>query len=305
MPVLTTTGLGKDYGAHTAVGALDLEVSRGSIFGLLGPNGAGKTTAISMICGVIEPSRGTARVGGHDIRKAPYAARRRLGYAPQELAIYESLSATQNLAFFGRCYGLRGRELASRVDWAIDVAGLRGRGREPVSQFSGGMKRRLNLVAALLHRPELLVLDEPTVGVDPQSRSFLFDVIRRLRDDGMTVLYTSHYMEEVEALCDEVAIVDRGAVIACDTVAGLLASGGGGFEVAIAGDVDDVDDAIEGLSGVSRAGDRVHAETPGALAAALGALEARGVAIRSIDTTAPGLEQVFLALTGHRLRDDA
>jgi ABC-2 type transport system ATP-binding protein len=305
MAVLTTTGLGKDYGAHTAVRSLDLEIPRGSIFGLLGPNGAGKTTAISMICGVVTPSRGCARVAGHDLRAAPFAARRALGYVPQELAIYEELSATQNLAFFGRCYGLRGPALTDRLSWALELAGLRGRHREPVSQFSGGMKRRLNLVAALMHRPQLLVLDEPTVGVDPQSRSFLFAAIRRLRDEGMTVLYTSHYMEEVEALCDRVAIIDRGEVIASDSVAGLLASGGGGgIEVELEGGEDELAEALEALPAASRVASGLRVESPAALAEAIGVLEAGGLSISALRSVAPDLEQVFLQLTGHRLRDD-
>jgi ABC-2 type transport system ATP-binding protein len=306
MAVLTTTGLGKDYGAHAAVRSLDLNVPRGSIFGLLGPNGAGKTTTISMICGVVTPTRGSARIAGHDIRAAPFAARRALGYVPQDLAIYEELSATQNLAFFGRCYGLRGRALRERIDWALELAGLRGREREPVSQYSGGMKRRLNLVAALMHRPHLLVLDEPTVGVDPQSRSFLFAAIRRLRDEGMTVLYTSHYMEEVEALCDRVAIIDRGEVIACDSVAGLLASGvGGGIEVELEGGAIDLAEALAALPAAAPTASGVRVESPAALAEAIALLEGRGLSILSIRSVTPDLEQVFLELTGHRLRDDA
>jgi ABC-2 type transport system ATP-binding protein len=305
MAVLTTTGLGKDYGAHAAVRSLDLDVPRGSIFGLLGPNGAGKTTAISMICGVVTPTRGSARIAGHDLRAAPFAARRALGYVPQDLAIYEELSATQNLAFFGRCYGLRGPVLRERIAWALELAGLGGREREPVSQFSGGMKRRLNLVAALMHRPHLLVLDEPTVGVDPQSRSFLFEAIRRLRDEGMTVLYTSHYMEEVEALCDRVAIIDRGEVIACDSVAGLLASGvGGGIEVELEDRAGALAEALAALPAAARTASGLRVESPAALAEAVGVLEGRGLSILAIRSVTPDLEQVFLELTGHRLRDD-
>jgi len=228
MPLLETRGLGKDYGSIRALAGLDLEVEEGEIFGLLGPNGAGKTTAISMMCGVVTPSRGSARVGGLDVARQPLAARRLVGLVPQDLAVYEELSALQNLRFFGGLYDLAGAELAARVDWALELAGLRERAREPVSRYSGGMKRRLNLAAGLLHRPRLVILDEPTVGVDPQSRNHIFATIRALcSEQGMTVLYTSHYMEEVELLCKRVAILDHGALIACSTVEDLVARHGG------------------------------------------------------------------------------
>jgi ABC-2 type transport system ATP-binding protein len=226
--LLEVRGLGKDYGARTAVAALDLDVAAGEIVGLLGPNGAGKTTTISMICGVVTPSRGTARVAGHDIRADGRAARAALGIVPQDLALYESLSATENLRFFGALYGLGGARLRERIAWALEVVGLADRAREPVEKFSGGMKRRLNLAAGLIHEPRLLVLDEPTVGVDPQSRSHVFETIRSLRAAGTTILYTSHYMEEVEALCDRVAIMDGGKVIAEGAVAALRERHGGG-----------------------------------------------------------------------------
>jgi ABC-2 type transport system ATP-binding protein len=226
--LLEVRGLGKDYGARAAVAAIDLDVAAGEIVGLLGPNGAGKTTTISMISGVVTPSRGTARIDGHDIRAEARAARAALGVAPQDLAIYEPLTATENLRFFGALYGLGGALLAERIAWALGVAGLTDRAREPAAKFSGGMKRRLNLAAGLLHKPRLLVLDEPTVGVDPQSRNHIFETIRALRAGGMTILYTSHYMEEVEALCDRVAIMDAGKLVALGAVAELRARHGGG-----------------------------------------------------------------------------
>jgi ABC-2 type transport system ATP-binding protein len=212
--LLEVRGLGKDYGARVAVAALDLTVSAGEIVGLLGPNGAGKTTAISMISGVITPTRGTVALDG---------GRAALGIVPQDLAIYDPLSATENREFFGALYGLRGALLRERIAWALGVAGLADRAGEPAAKFSGGMKRRLNLAAGLLHRPRLLILDEPTVGVDPQSRNHIFETLRTLRAEGTTIVYTSHYMEEVEALCDRVAIMDAGKVIAQGTVLELLA----------------------------------------------------------------------------------
>jgi ABC-2 type transport system ATP-binding protein len=252
--LLETRGLGKDYGDVCALAGLDLEVAEGEIFGLLGPNGAGKTTAISMMCGVVTPTRGSARVGGLDVTRDAFAARRLIGLVPQDLALYEELSAAQNLRFFGALYGLGGAELAARVDQALELAGLRERAREPVARYSGGMKRRLNLAAGLLHRPKLVILDEPTVGVDPQSRNHIFASIRALAaEHGMTVLYTSHYMEEVETLCRRVAILDHGKLIACSTVDDLVARHGG-----------------------------------------------EEVVVRRAN-----LETVFLALTGHRLRDEA
>ena len=236
MNALELRGLGKDYGERKAVGAVDLDVAKGECLGLLGPNGAGKTTTISMACGVITPSRGRVSIGGIDLKSDPHGAKRKLGLVPQELAIYEELSATQNLAYFGALYGLAGNALAEQIGWALDVVGLRDRADEPAKKYSGGMKRRLNLAAGLVHRPELLVLDEPTVGVDPQSRNHIFETVKALRANGMTVVYTSHYMEEVEALCDRVAIMDGGAIIATGSIASLIAEHAGtGIEIALAG----------------------------------------------------------------------
>ena len=232
-----------------------------------------------MMCGVVTPTRGRVSVAGHDVVREPFAARAAVGLVPQDLALYEELDARQNLAFFGALYRLAGAELTRRIDWALDVAGLADRAREPVARFSGGMKRRLNLAAGLLHRPRLLILDEPTVGVDPQSRNHIFQTIRSLvADHGMTVLYTSHYMEEVELLCHRVAIMDRGAIVACDTVHALLEHhGGGALALELAGADPDV---------VARA------------------LEATGAQVLSMRTRRASLEDVFLALTGHSLRDE-
>jgi len=221
--MLSVRGLGKDYGERTAVHAIDLAVARGECLGLLGPNGAGKTTTISMICGVVTRTRGSVSIGGHDLASAPFAAKAKLGLVPQDLAIYEELTAIQNLDYFGALYGLSGAALAKRIGWALEVVGLSDRAREPAKRFSGGMKRRLNLAAGLLHEPALLILDEPTVGVDPQSRNHIFETVKRLHANGTAVIYTSHYMEEVEALCDRVAIIDHGKIVADGTIAELIA----------------------------------------------------------------------------------
>ncbi len=304
-PLLQTRGLGKDYGAHTALVGLDLEVAEGEIFGLLGPNGAGKTTAISMIAGVVTPSRGSVRVAGHELSSQPFQVRREIGLVPQDLALYEDLTPRQNLAFFGRLYGLQGRELNRSIDWALEVAGLADRACDVVKRFSGGMKRRLNIAAGLLHSPRLLVLDEPTVGVDPQSRNFIFETIRALRrDHSMTVLYTSHYMEEVEALCERVAIVDHGDVVAIDEVEALLAAhAASGIEVELVGDVPAALAAVEAFGEASAAGRRLRVVTSESLAPVVSAIESTGCRITAVRSMKGDLETVFLSLTGHSLRD--
>jgi ABC-2 type transport system ATP-binding protein len=308
--LLSLRGLGKDYGARTAVQALDLEVARGTIFGLLGPNGAGKTTTISMIAGIVTPTRGSAAVAGHTVGtgSAGFAARRVIGLVPQDLSLYEELSADQNLAFFGAIYGLDGATLARRADWALGVVGLADRRGDQVSKYSGGMKRRLNLAAGLLHEPALLILDEPTVGVDPQSRRHIFETIRALRDAGTTVLYTSHYMEEAAELCDRVAIMDGGALVAQGTVAELIARHAGPpvLELELDGDASAI---VAARALVARHGDVegtdkvVRLPRPAALGPLLVDIETAGASVVRVSTATTNLESVFLSLTGHTLRD--
>jgi ABC-2 type transport system ATP-binding protein len=296
--VLSLRGLGKDYGDRTAVQALDLDVVRGEILGLLGPNGAGKTTTISMACGVVTPTRGSVAIAGVDLAKQPYAAKAKLGLVPQDLAIFEELSALQNLRYFGALYGVRD------VEWTLDVVGLRDRAKEPVKRFSGGMKRRLNIACGLVHKPELLVLDEPTVGVDPQSRNHIFETVKSLHARGMTVIYTSHYMEEVETLCDRVAIIDHGAIVALGTIGDLVAKyAGKGVELEIAGDLDAAARAAEPHATVTREGAFLRVEPTGHLAPVLAAIEATGATIARIESRQANLETAFLALTGRTLRD--
>ncbi len=308
-PVLALAGLGKDYGDRRAVDAVDLLIEPGTIVGLLGPNGAGKTTTISMACGVTTPTRGTAHVDGHDVWRDPRKAKRALGLVPQELALYDELSARQNLRYFGRIYGLSGAELAARIVWALGVAGLADRADDAVSEFSGGMKRRLNLAAGVLHKPKLLILDEPTVGVDPQSRNHIFEAIRALRADGTTILYTSHYMEEVQALCDRVAIMDAGRIVSHGKISALLGEhGDAGYDVEIAGDEFAINSAITmaaAFAEVERDGKRLRITPTGPLAPVISAIEGAGVTIGSIATRRPDLEAVFLQLTGNKLRDEA
>jgi linearmycin/streptolysin S transport system ATP-binding protein len=227
--ILEADNLVKKYGETAAVAGISFDVEEGEVFGLLGPNGAGKTTTISMLTGVLEPTAGTARIGGHDILAEPRAVKQLNGLVPQDLALYPTLSARANLQFFGRIYGLRGKALRERVDDVLEIVALADRADEPIEKYSGGMKRRVNIAAGLVHQPRLLFLDEPTVGVDPQSRNHIFESVQRLnRDRGMSIIYTSHYMEEVELLCNRVAIVDQGRIIALDTIRNLIAMLGGG-----------------------------------------------------------------------------
>ena len=301
--MLTLRGLGKDYGTRTAVAALDLETRRGEIFGLLGPNGAGKTTTISMACGVITPTRGTVEIGGVSLADKPREAKQLLGLVPQDLALYEELSALQNLRYFGALYGLHGALLAERIGWALGVVGLSDRASDLVKGYSGGMKRRLNLAAGMIHKPGLLVLDEPTVGVDPQSRNHIFETVKQLRADGATVIYTSHYMEEVEALCDRVAIMDAGKIVALGTIAELISGHAGkGVEVEVTGDLEAAMTAVAPYASVERRGSRLVLVPHGPLAPVIAAIE--GVAgIARVASNQATLEAAFLAMTGRALRD--
>jgi ABC-2 type transport system ATP-binding protein len=282
--MLTLTHVVKRYGSHVAVNDLSLEVRPGEIFGLLGPNGAGKSTSVHMSVGLIRPDSGTAALAGLGPPTAP-DVRARIGVAPQALSLYTLLTGEENLTFFGRMHGMRGSALAGRVGWALDFVGLADRRRDRVETYSGGMKRRLNLAAALLHAPALLLLDEPTVGVDPQSRNSIFDNIEALRAQGTTILYTTHYMEEAVRLCDRVAIIDHGRLLALDTVRGLIAAHGGTPTLVV-----DV------------GGDEQRIATADPLAV-LNRLAADGATINGFHVERPTLEQVFLNLTGRSLRD--
>ncbi len=245
--IIGVRDLRKRYDALTAVDGVSFEIARGEIFGLLGPNGAGKTTTISMLAGILPPTEGVIALNGRETRGDDPARKRAIGVVPQELAIYPSLTGRENLEFFGHLYGLRGTDLTRRVQEMLALVGLSERAESRADTYSGGMKRRLNLAAGLMHSPQLLLLDEPTVGVDPQSRNHIFEGVRALNRQGLTVLYTSHYMEEVEALCDRVGIMDGGKLIACDTVPNLVARLGGAIiEVGLDG-TSVADDVLEGL----------------------------------------------------------
>lgn len=224
--MLKFQNLSKRFGSIVAVDDLTFEVREGEVFGLLGPNGAGKTTTVNMAVGLLQPDAGAVQIGTLGSPDSP-EVRARVGVATQALAIYEELNGEENLKFFGQIQKLRGAQLAGRVDWALDFVGLSERRRDRVATYSGGMKRRLNLAVALIHDPPVLLLDEPTVGVDPQSRNAIFDNIERLHQQGKTIVYTTHYMEEAQRLCDRVGIIDQGKLLALDTVDGLLHAHGG------------------------------------------------------------------------------
>ncbi len=228
--ILEVENLAKKYGTFEAVKGISFSVEEGEVFGLLGPNGAGKTQTISMLTGVVKPTSGTARIGGHDIRTDMEEVKKINGLVPQDLALYPTLSARANLNFFGSIFGLRGKELKQRVEDVLEVVALTERANQAVDKYSGGMKRRVNIAAGLVHQPRLFFMDEPTVGVDPQSRNHIFESVLKLnRERGMSIIYTSHYMEEVELLCKRVAIIDQGRIIAMDTVENLVAMLGGGI----------------------------------------------------------------------------
>ncbi len=281
--MLKFAGVRKAFGRIVAVDGLSLEVQQGEIFGLLGPNGAGKSTCVHIAVGLIEPDSGSVTVAGLGSPKIP-EVRARIGVAPQLVSLYGPLSGTENLAFFGRMYGLAGRRLADRIGSALEFVGLTDRKGDLVRNYSGGMKRRLNLAAAILHEPELILFDEPTVGVDPQSRNSIFENILDLKKRGRTIVYTTHYMEEAERLCDRVGIMDHGKMLALDTVPGLLASHGGRPTL------------VTEISGKE-----VRMETSDPLAE-LNRLATSGP-IGNFRVERTTLEQVFLNLTGRDLRE--
>jgi ABC-2 type transport system ATP-binding protein len=309
--MIEINGLVKKYGDRVAVNEVSFWVQKGEIFGLLGPNGAGKTTLLSILATLLPPDEGQVTLCGYDLQREASRIRPLIGFVPQELALYPTLSAWDNLAFFGRIYGLRGTALKERIAAVLDLVGLRDRAREAVRTFSGGMKRRLNIAAGLIHGPRLLFLDEPTVGVDPHSRNFIFEHIERLRAEGMTILYTTHYMEEAERLCDRVAIMDEGRILAMDTPKGLISLlGGGVIHVGVATEaIEDLLPAIRILPHVRDASaqdGRLKIETRAARPALLELIElcnARDIPILSLEVLEPNLEGVFLHLTGKRLRD--
>ncbi|MBX3038034.1 MAG: ATP-binding cassette domain-containing protein [Anaerolineales bacterium] len=311
--MLEVQNLVKNYGDFQAVKGVSFDIKEGEIFSLLGPNGAGKTTTISMLSTLYEPTSGDATVAGHSVKKNPMGVRNAIGVVPQDLALYEDLTAKENLIFWGQMYNLSGKSLASRVDEVLEQIGLTDKAKNKVKTFSGGMKRRVNIGVGLLYKPKLLFMDEPTVGIDPQSRRAILDTVKDLNKQGMTVLYTTHYMEEAEELSDRVGIIDHGELIAIGTQKELTKQVGETETLILhVGENEDPSALVSTLKGLPNVLDanvvnnQISVVTPSAkdvLASVVTKANERGIKIHSIDIREPNLEAVFLHLTGRALRD--
>jgi ABC-2 type transport system ATP-binding protein len=311
--ILEVKDLVKKYDDFTAVKGITFDIKEGEIFSLLGPNGAGKTTTISMLSTLYSPTSGDATISGHSVTKDPMAVKQVIGVVPQDLALYEDLTAKENLVFWGQMYGLSGKTLNSRVDEVLEQIGLVDKAKNRVKTYSGGMKRRVNIGVGLLHKPRLLFMDEPTVGIDPQSRRAILDTVKDLNKQGMTVLYTTHYMEEAAELSNRVGIIDHGELIALGTQDELTKQVGQTdtliLHISENEDADALANSLKNMSDVLEATTTDHDVsiiTPSAeniLASVVSKANERGIKIRSIDIREPNLEAVFLHLTGRALRD--
>jgi ABC-2 type transport system ATP-binding protein len=312
-PILEVQNLVKKFGDFTAVDGVSFDIQEGEVFSLLGPNGAGKTTTISMLSCLLEPTSGDAIISGHSITRAALEVKRIIGVVPQEIALYEELSARENLTFWGQMYGLGGNALKTRVTEVLEQIGLADRAKDRIKTYSGGMKRRVNIGVGLLHKPRMLFMDEPTVGIDPQSRRSILDSVKDLNKAGMTVLYTTHYMEEAEELSHRVGIVDHGKMIATGTQKELTQLVGENETLRLhTGDNVDVQLLLAALQELPEvihvsASDNmvvlIVPEADDALPPVLGKADRLGYKIRSVDIQEPNLEAVFLKLTGRALRD--
>ena len=315
MAILDVRNLRKTYGDLVAVEDVSFAVDEGEVFGLLGPNGAGKSTTMMMACGLLAADGGQVLLGGEELTPRRRDLRRLLGVVPQDLAIYPELTARENLRFFGKLYGLTGKALADRVDDALARTGLANRADDASGHFSGGMKRRLNFGCAILHGPKLLILDEPTVGIDPQSRSHLLESVEQLSREGMGIIYASHYMEEVQAVCDRVAVVDHGKVVALDTLDALLGRLKSVIKLKVKGLAGDLPERFrtvatlepshDGVATVDIDRARINGGTTlsGTISDLLAFVREKGAMLLTVETHEPNLERLFLELTGSRLRD--
>ena len=311
--ILEVKDLVKKYGDNIAVKGISFSINEGEIFSLLGPNGAGKTTTISVLSTLLPPTTGEANVCGYSVTKQPMDVRRSIGVVPQDLALYEELTAAENLSFWGQMYGLSGKALSKRIDEVLELIGLKDRAKAHVRTFSGGMKRRVNIGVGLLHKPRLLFMDEPTVGIDPQSRRAILDSVKDLNQEGMTVLYTTHYMEEAQELSDRVGIIDHGELIALGTQAELTRQVGQTDTLILhIGETDDPESlskALRAIKGVTRVDVIDHTlslivpEVEKVLAPVVSKANEVGIRIASMEIREPNLEAVFLHLTGRALRD--
>lgn len=308
-PVLELTDVRKKYGRTVALDGISLTVEAGTVFGLLGPNGAGKTTTLSIASGLLNADSGTVKLFGKPFTRSDLAARHLVGMGTQDLSIYPDLTATENLRFFGKLYGLRGARLNARVASVLSAVGLTERANDRAGTFSGGMKRRLNLAAAIVHEPKLLFLDEPTAGVDPQSRNHIFEQVKALNAAGLTVVYTSHYLEEVQSLCERIAVIDGGTMRACDTLPNLLKRLDAAITIVVANAPAGFEEKLGAVAGVKRLRategqfELIVDDIGPALARVASLCAANGVELVSVTTHEPTLERVFLHLTGRGLRD--
>jgi len=313
MEVLEVSQLTKRFRDFEAVKNVSFSVQKGESFGLLGPNGAGKTTTIQMISGLFPPSSGTIDIAGIDMVRQPKQGQALLGIVPQEIALYQTMSARENLTFWGRMYGLRGNHLQKRINEVLEIIGLTDRAREKVETFSGGMKRRVNIGAAILHKPELLIMDEPTVGIDPQSHSHILETVKQLNAEGMTVIYTSHYMEEVEYLCEKIGIMDQGEFITSGTISELRETIGDRSRIVMnfskALNLENIKTILSPSipeKDLSLNHDELaifHKEPQKVLSELIQSVTGAGFEITSVEVVEPNLESVFLHLTGRSLRD--
>lgn len=311
--ILQVQDLVKKYGDLTAVAGISFDVKEGEIFSLLGPNGAGKTTTISILSTLFSPTSGEAFISGHSITQEAMAVKEVIGVVPQEIALYDNLSAMENFKFWGQMYGLSGKALSHRIDEVLDQIGLKDRAKERIKTYSGGMKRRVNIGVGLLHKPRLLFMDEPTVGIDPQSRRAILDSVKELNQTGITILYTTHYMEEAQELSDRVGIIDHGKLIALGTQEELTAQVGEMDTLILhLGENEDpinLASALSELEGVLQANPTDHevaivtASAEELLAPVVSRSNELGIKIHSVDMREPNLEAVFLHLTGRALRD--
>lgn len=311
MSIVQVQNITKVFDANTAVDNISFSVEAGEVFGLLGPNGAGKSTLIGMISTLLTPTSGDVMIDGHSAKKEPMAVKKVIGVVPQEIALYPTLTARENLGFWGSMYGLSSSAIKKREAAVLDIVGLTDRANEKIETYSGGMKRRINIAAGLLHSPKILFMDEPTVGIDPQSRNHILEMVKKLNADGLTIIYTSHYMEEVEFLCDRIAIVDHGKVIAEGTQEELRLLVGNKDTIRVTAkevpqtvadkvktlnDVDSVMVKQEEVDIVSAHGRKVLADV-------ISVMNDENVKIASVEVQEPDLESVFLHLTGRSLRD--
>lgn len=311
MELLTVKGLEKSYKKVKAVKGISFHIEQGEILGLLGPNGAGKSTTISMISTLLKPDSGVITYNGSDIVKSPKSIQENLGYVPQEIALYPMLTGKENLMFWGRSYGLKGSLLKERISEVSDIIGIGDRLKDKVKTYSGGMKRRLNIGVALLHNPELIIMDEPTVGIDPQSRNHILDTVLKLNKQGMTVIYTSHYMEEVEYLCNRICIMDQGEIIAEGTKEALIKQVDSvrSLKMKLEGYSDKLLDNIKehkSVVEIEAIEDEIVAKIKQdtiVIKDIIDLINEDGATIMSMDIEEPNLEAVFLQLTGRMLRD--